>query len=72
MIFPHYLFELYNPNVEVIDFSFEKYILRLENESVYNFVHFRYTTISYRSPEMIDLYGGKAITTKADIWVCTR
>ncbi|XP_060552478.1 AP2-associated protein kinase 1-like [Ruditapes philippinarum] len=28
----------------------------------------KYTTISYRSPEMIDLYGGKAITTKADIW----
>lgn len=30
----------------------------------------RYTTVSYRSPEMVDLYGGKAITTKADIWVC--
>ncbi|XP_053387696.1 BMP-2-inducible protein kinase-like isoform X2 [Mercenaria mercenaria] len=28
----------------------------------------KYTTISYRSPEMIDLYGGKSITTKADIW----
>lgn len=29
----------------------------------------RYTTISYRAPEMIDLYTGKVITTKADIWV---
>ncbi|KAH8263622.1 hypothetical protein KR044_011773 [Drosophila immigrans] len=28
----------------------------------------KYTTLSYRAPEMIDLYGGKAITTKADIW----
>jgi len=32
---------------------------------------FRYTTLSYRSPEMIDLYGGKTISTKADIWVST-
>jgi len=29
----------------------------------------RYTTLSYRSPEMVNLYGGKVITTKADIWV---
>ena len=29
----------------------------------------RYTTLSYRSPEMIDLYEGRPITTKADIWV---
>ncbi|KAI5613101.1 BMP-2-inducible protein kinase isoform X1 [Silurus asotus] len=28
----------------------------------------RYTTLSYRAPEMINLYQGKAITTKADIW----
>ncbi|XP_017116856.1 AP2-associated protein kinase 1 isoform X1 [Drosophila elegans] len=28
----------------------------------------KYTTLSYRAPEMIDLYGGKSITTKADIW----
>ncbi|KAL5018506.1 hypothetical protein ScPMuIL_004228 [Solemya velum] len=28
----------------------------------------KYTTLSYRAPEMIDLYGGKPITTKADIW----
>ncbi|XP_049819668.1 AP2-associated protein kinase 1 isoform X2 [Aethina tumida] len=28
----------------------------------------RYTTLSYRSPEMVDLYSGKVITTKADIW----
>ena len=28
----------------------------------------KYTTVSYRSPEMIDLYSGKAITTKSDIW----
>uniref|UniRef100_A0A3B4WBN2 BMP2 inducible kinase n=1 Tax=Seriola lalandi dorsalis TaxID=1841481 RepID=A0A3B4WBN2_SERLL len=29
----------------------------------------KYTTLSYRAPEMINLYAGKAITTKADIWV---
>lgn len=28
----------------------------------------RYTTLSYRSPEMVDMYCGKTITTKADIW----
>ncbi|KAJ8404522.1 hypothetical protein AAFF_G00337890 [Aldrovandia affinis] len=28
----------------------------------------RYTTLSYRAPEMINLHEGKAITTKADIW----
>ncbi|KAI5703107.1 hypothetical protein M8J75_007763 [Diaphorina citri] len=28
----------------------------------------KYTTLSYRAPEMIDLYCGKSITTKADIW----
>ncbi|KAM9858727.1 BMP-2-inducible protein kinase [Aulostomus maculatus] len=28
----------------------------------------KYTTLSYRAPEMINLYAGKAITTKADIW----
>ncbi|XP_055496221.1 BMP-2-inducible protein kinase [Leucoraja erinacea] len=28
----------------------------------------RYTTLSYRAPEMINLYGGNSITTKADIW----
>ncbi|XP_054993349.1 BMP-2-inducible protein kinase isoform X2 [Sorex araneus] len=28
----------------------------------------KYTTLSYRAPEMINLYGGKCITTKADIW----
>ncbi|XP_076126227.1 BMP-2-inducible protein kinase isoform X2 [Alosa pseudoharengus] len=28
----------------------------------------RYTTLSYRAPEMVNLYAGKAITTKADIW----
>ncbi|GLV33621.1 Numb-associated kinase, partial [Carabus blaptoides fortunei] len=28
----------------------------------------RYTTLSYRAPEMVDMYCGKAITTKADIW----
>lgn len=32
----------------------------------------RYTTLSYRAPEMINLYQGKAITTKADIWVGTK
>jgi len=31
--------------------------------------YFRYTTVSYRAPEMIDLYNGKPITTKSDIWV---
>ena len=29
----------------------------------------KYTTLSYRAPEMVDLYLGKKITTKADIWV---
>ncbi|XP_078808929.1 AP2-associated protein kinase 1 isoform X9 [Oryzias latipes] len=28
----------------------------------------KYTTLSYRAPEMVNLYGGEAITTKADIW----
>ncbi|XP_050930992.1 AP2-associated protein kinase 1 isoform X7 [Lates calcarifer] len=28
----------------------------------------KYTTLSYRAPEMVNLYGGKIITTKADIW----
>lgn len=28
----------------------------------------KYTTLSYRAPEMIDLYAGLNITTKADIW----
>ncbi|XP_053205198.1 BMP-2-inducible protein kinase-like [Panonychus citri] len=28
----------------------------------------KYTTLSYRSPEMVDLYSGKIITTKSDIW----
>lgn len=29
----------------------------------------RYTTLSYRAPEMVNLYTNKIITTKADIWV---
>ncbi|XP_019716187.1 AP2-associated protein kinase 1 isoform X4 [Hippocampus comes] len=28
----------------------------------------KYTTLSYRAPEMVNLYAGKVITTKADIW----
>lgn len=28
----------------------------------------KYTTLSYRAPEMVDLYAEKNITTKADIW----
>ncbi|XP_041049075.1 BMP-2-inducible protein kinase isoform X1 [Carcharodon carcharias] len=28
----------------------------------------KYTTLSYRAPEMINLYGGNSVTTKADIW----
>ncbi|XP_075154137.1 numb-associated kinase isoform X2 [Haematobia irritans] len=28
----------------------------------------KYTTLSYRAPEMIDLFSGRNITTKADIW----
>jgi len=28
----------------------------------------KYTTLSYRSPEMIDLYSGKPLTSKSDIW----
>ena len=29
----------------------------------------RYTTMPYRAPEMVSLYSGNTITTKADIWV---
>lgn len=28
----------------------------------------KYTTLSYRAPEMVDLYAEKSISTKADIW----
>ncbi|KAM4749703.1 AP2-associated protein kinase 1 [Rhinophrynus dorsalis] len=28
----------------------------------------KYTTLSYRAPEMVNLYSSKMITTKADIW----
>lgn len=28
----------------------------------------KYTTLSYRAPEMVDLYAEKPITTKADVW----
>lgn len=28
----------------------------------------RFTTLAYRPPEMVDLYSGKLITTKSDIW----
>jgi serine/threonine protein kinase len=28
----------------------------------------KYTTLAYRSPEMVDLYSNKPITTKSDIW----
>nr|XP_020446036.1 AP2-associated protein kinase 1-like isoform X8 [Monopterus albus] len=28
----------------------------------------KYTTLSYRAPEMVNLYDGMVITTKADIW----
>lgn len=30
----------------------------------------RFTTLAYRSPEMVSLYSGKTVSTKADIWVC--
>lgn len=30
----------------------------------------RKTTMAYRAPEMVDLYSGHIIDTKADIWVC--
>jgi serine/threonine protein kinase len=29
----------------------------------------RYTTMAYRAPEMVDLYSGYSIDTKADVWV---
>lgn len=29
----------------------------------------RFTTLAYRSPEMVSVYSGKTITTKSDIWV---
>ncbi|XP_014252823.1 AP2-associated protein kinase 1 isoform X2 [Cimex lectularius] len=28
----------------------------------------KYTTLSYRAPEMVDVYSGKPITVKSDIW----
>ncbi|CAD6192921.1 unnamed protein product [Caenorhabditis auriculariae] len=28
----------------------------------------RYTTLSYRAPEMVDIYAGKSIGTKSDMW----
>ena len=28
----------------------------------------KYTTLSYRAPEMIDLYAGRPIGTKSDVW----
>ncbi|KAL1121944.1 hypothetical protein AAG570_003352 [Ranatra chinensis] len=28
----------------------------------------KYTTLSYRAPEMVDVYSGRSITIKADIW----
>ncbi|XP_037088378.1 AP2-associated protein kinase 1-like [Pollicipes pollicipes] len=28
----------------------------------------KYTTLSYRSPEMVDLYSGASITTSSDVW----
>ena len=33
----------------------------------------RFTTLAYRAPEMVSLFSGNAVTTKADIWVgnCT-
>lgn len=30
---------------------------------------FRYTTLSYRAPEMVNLYNNQVITTKSDVWV---
>ena len=30
---------------------------------------YRFTTLPYRAPEMVSLYSGNTITTKADIWV---
>ncbi|XP_010795859.1 AP2-associated protein kinase 1-like [Notothenia coriiceps] len=32
----------------------------------------KYTTLSYRAPEMVNLYAGMIITTKADIWTSGR
>ena len=36
----------------------------------------QFTTMPYRSPDMVSVYSGKTITTKSDIWVrtllCTR
>ena len=35
-------------------------------------VLFSFTTLSYRAPEMVDLYSNRIINTKADIWVCLQ
>ena len=29
----------------------------------------RFTTLAYRAPEMVSLFSGNTVTTKADIWV---
>lgn len=40
-----------------------------EDMTITAITSFRYTTLSYRAPEMVNLYNNKIITTKADIWV---
>jgi AP2-associated kinase len=48
--------------VKVLRSSDTQSILDIEEEIK------KYTTLSYRAPEMIDVYSGRPITTKADIW----
>lgn len=48
--------------VKVVRPSEEERLLDVEEEIK------RYTTLSYRAPEMVDLYSGRPIMTKSDIW----
>lgn len=38
-------------------------------DDIYFACFLRYTTVAYRSPEMVDLYAGHIIDTKSDVWV---
>lgn len=48
---------------------FSPYISEAHWSVLIHYCYCRYTTLSYRAPEMVNLYGGNVITTKADIWV---
>ena len=61
---------LYNSHTVIFRVS-DLFALEFMILSLYTiiFLIFRYTTVSYRAPEMVDLYSETTISTKADIWV---